>query len=92
MPQARSFDGDLRMFDGVAAAAKQRGALGMLRAHTQPAVMPLCHLCDQHCYRGIGHVLNGGGASFGARPALFGIPRGGRRAEPATPSPARDSA
>ena len=59
----RSFEGDLRMFEAVAEAAKQRGALGMRRcdAAAQPAVMPLCHLCDQHCYRGIAHVLNGGG-------------------------------
>ena len=59
----------MRMFEGIAEAAKKRGALGMRRcdATTQPAVMPLCHLCDQHCYRGIAHVLNGGGASFGAR-------------------------
>ena len=65
----RSFEGDMRMFEGIAEAATQRAALGMRRcgAAAQPTVMPLCHLCDQHCYRGIAHVLNGGGASFGAR-------------------------
>lgn len=58
----RSFSGDMAMFDQVAAASKA-GKLPLQHAAKRPEVMPLCHLVDQHTYRGIAHVLGEGAES-----------------------------
>ena len=58
----RSFPGDMAMFDQVAAASKA-GKLPVQYAARRPDVMPLCHLVDQHTFRGIAHVLGKGAES-----------------------------
>ncbi|CAJ1351000.1 unnamed protein product [Effrenium voratum] len=63
----RSFPGDMEMLDRAAKAATL-GALELQRAAERPEVMPLCHLVDQHAFRGVGHVLGAGsGATFAER-------------------------
>eukprot|EP00746_Dinoflagellata_sp_MGD_P007999 gnl/MRDRNA2_/MRDRNA2_115939_c0_seq1.p1 gnl/MRDRNA2_/MRDRNA2_115939_c0~~gnl/MRDRNA2_/MRDRNA2_115939_c0_seq1.p1 ORF type:complete len:1300 (-),score=258.95 gnl/MRDRNA2_/MRDRNA2_115939_c0_seq1:153-4052(-) len=66
----RSFNGDMDMFDSVAAMSQQHGGLWVTEAKQIPKTMPICHLVDQHCYRGIAHILScasGGGNSFSER-------------------------
>ena len=67
----RSFPGDMDMFDLVAKLAS-RGSMPLRRASSQPTSMPLCHMVDQHCYRGIAHVMaasprGGGDETFASR-------------------------
>ncbi|CAK9089087.1 unnamed protein product [Durusdinium trenchii] len=63
----RSFAGDMQMFDQVSESSKS-GKLEMLHAHGRPDIMPLCHIVDQHTFRGVGHVLGAGsGATFADR-------------------------
>ena len=52
MRKVRSFEGDMAMFESVAKLAA-RGVLPVRRCEKgeQPAVMPLCHMVDQHCTR-----------------------------------------
>ena len=65
--ELRSFPGDMEMFDQVAAGSKS-GTLGLLHASSGPEVMPLCHIVDQHTFRGVGHVLGPeSGSSFAER-------------------------
>ena len=69
----RSFEGDMAMFETVAKMAKS-GRLQLTHAagdEQQPKV-PLCHLVDQHTYRGVAHIgpapdTAKGGDSFEAR-------------------------
>eukprot|EP00435_Cladocopium_sp_Y103_P057265 s1592_g19.t1 len=60
----RSFPGDMDMFD-IVAQRSCSGFLQLLRAERGPKVMPLCHIVDQHTFRGIGHLLGeDSGGSF----------------------------
>ena len=55
------------MFDLVAQRSCA-GFLPLLRAERGPDVMPLCHIVDQHTFRGIGHLLGeDSGPSFADR-------------------------
>ena len=65
----RSFEGDMRMMEGVAKAARSSQSLKLLRCSflARPHVMPVCHFVDQHAFRGIGHVMLGGGTTFKKR-------------------------
>lgn len=48
--------------------SSKSGKLEMLHAHGRPDIMPLCHIVDQHTFRGVGHVLGAGsGATFADR-------------------------
>lgn len=63
----RSFPGDMDMFD-IVAQCSCSGFLPLLRAERGPDVMPLCHIVDQHTFRGIGHLLGeDSGGSFADR-------------------------
>lgn len=73
---ARSFECDMAMFEAVAKLGA-RGSLPVRTSSTRPAVMPLCHMVDQHCYRGVAHVMRGGGKSFSERfTTIFGCVTG----------------
>lgn len=63
----RSFGGDMDMFDKVADMASKRGSLPLSVASRRPAMMPICHMVDQHAYRGIAHAMGSGGATFAKR-------------------------
>ena len=55
------------MFD-IVASCSCSGFLQLLRAERGPDVMPLCHIVDQHTFRGIGHLLGEeSGGSFADR-------------------------
>uniref|UniRef100_A0A7S2DLB5 TFIIS N-terminal domain-containing protein n=1 Tax=Haptolina brevifila TaxID=156173 RepID=A0A7S2DLB5_9EUKA len=66
MRAVRSFESDMAMFETVAKLSS-RGSLPVRRTVEAPALMPYCHMVDHHCYRGIAHTLNGGGATFASR-------------------------
>ena len=54
------------MFDTVAKMSSK--PLPFFCAEKQPEIMPLCHIVDQHTFRGIGHVLSeDAGATFADR-------------------------
>jgi len=62
----RSFPGDMAMFDTVAKMSSK--PLPFFCSEKQPEIMPLCHIVDQHTFRGIGHVLSeDAGATFADR-------------------------
>eukprot|EP00041_Stephanoeca_diplocostata_P031833 m.1002282 g.1002282 ORF g.1002282 m.1002282 type:complete len:1307 (+) comp24035_c0_seq5:70-3990(+) len=57
LQQLRSFAGDIAMIATVAKLAKRQTGLPVLRCLTRPALMPDCHLMDQHTQPGMGHVV-----------------------------------
>ena len=76
MRAVRSFESDMAMFETVAKLSS-RGSLPVRRAVEEPSLMPYCHMVDHHCYRGVAHALNGGGATFASRfSTLFNVVTG----------------
>jgi hypothetical protein len=64
----RSFQCDMDMFDKVAQMGDKTGCLKLIEGSSQLECMPLCHIVDQHCFRGIGHCMGeGSGNSFAER-------------------------
>jgi len=65
----RSFEGDMVMQDTIAELAKA-GHLPIqsIMEQARPELMPLCHLVDQHAFRGIAHAARGLGHGF---PTVF---------------------
>lgn len=54
----RSFPTDLEMLDELAGDAASNLEVKLQSDRlSRPCVMPLCHIVDQHSFRGIGHVL-----------------------------------
>ena len=61
--EVKSFAGDIKMMHKMAAL---KWSFVRAPASARPALMPLCHLVDQHTYRGVAHAMDSAvvGADF----------------------------
>ena len=67
----RSFEGDMNMMDSAAKMTRGDGTIRVMASGTEPVgIMPLCHMIDQHVYRGMGFTTADGDRCFksGLRP------------------------